>query len=137
MASGKPYVSVPLSRYAAFPSNDHFEKKPIAGLNNVIGTFAQLPTPSGHLSDFYTSPDSYLILPSSAMDNRKNLEQSDRKIVFARWVEFALRLIQMLGAIGLLFCAIVMQNVATYQLWILRVVVRVSKDCISRIKKLT
>jgi len=125
MVSEKPFVSAPLSRYAAFPKNVDFEKSPTS--NRVTEPCAQLPTPSGHLSDFYTSPDSYLILPSNTMGKRKELESSDRKVVFARWLEFALRLVEMLGAIGLLFCAIVLQNVATYQIWILRIVVRISK----------
>lgn len=46
-------------------------------------------------------------------------------IVYTRRVQLALRIITLLGALGSLFCSIVMTNVAATIIWILRVAVRI------------
>lgn len=44
-----------------------------------------------------------------------------KQIITMRWVQFALRLLQLMGAAGLLFCVITLKGVQTAQGWLLRI----------------
>lgn len=127
MGGEKPFISVPISRYAALRAQDDFDQKPVRAVNLQTSINKPLPRPSGHLSDFYTHPDSYLILPTRDMIGNGVFQEVKTKITTVKWVEFSLRSLEMLGAIGFLFCAIVIQNLATYEIWLLRAVVSYRK----------
>jgi len=118
MGGNKPHVSAPVSRYAALRNYNEYPSEPVREKS-----MKQLPRPSGYLSDFYTHPDSYLVLPSSGAVGHNLSTRSKVKFAAVRWTEVSLRSLQMLGAAGLLFCAVVLQNLLTYEQWILRIIV--------------
>ncbi|KAF2136772.1 uncharacterized protein K452DRAFT_117980 [Aplosporella prunicola CBS 121167] len=75
----------------------------------------------GPLVNFNRHPDSYLILPYG----RTNAQPMNPRIVthikWARYVQMAFRVLQLLGAIGLLICVICVNGTQDTEGWILRI----------------
>lgn len=81
--------------------------------------------PDGALLDFNKHPDSYLILPYGKTDAKPMAASVKKSIKTVRWVQFAFRSAQMVGALGLLFCVICIKNTDGGDGYIIRVPVRV------------
>jgi hypothetical protein len=75
----------------------------------------------GPLIDFNKHPDSYLILPYG---NTKTKPMSPKTKVFidiARWIQFGLRILTLLGAVGVLLCGIFIRGAQATEGYILRI----------------
>jgi len=79
----------------------------------------------GPLIDFNQHPDSFMIV-SYGQNEHESLPPGTKKtVVVTRWVQFGLRLLQLIGALGLLFCVICVKGAAPAQSWMLRVPVSI------------
>lgn len=74
--------------------------------------------------DFNRHPDSYVIVPSARPNIPPMHPKTKQWITGTRWCLFALRLLQLMGALGALICVIIIRGVDDVQGWILRVPVR-------------
>ena len=101
---------------------------PSADFNPKAVTMAsRMPPPppkkkqEGPLIDFNKHPDSYLILPYG---NTKTKPMSPKTKVFidiARWIQFGLRILTLLGAVGVLLCGIFIRGAQATEGYILRI----------------
>jgi len=125
MGASAPYLyeSRPAS---GLPSNDFNPRAYTQGYAaSVAASSKSRPKSMGPLIDFNQHPDSYMIV-SYGQDNHEPLPNGTKKtIVVTRWVQFGLRLLQLLGAVGLLFCVICVKGAAPTQSWMLRVPVSI------------
>ena len=77
--------------------------------------------PEGPLIDFNKHPDSFLILPYGNT-NAKPMSPKTRFIIdVARWTQFGLRIITILGAVGVLLCGIFIRGAQDTEGYIMRI----------------
>lgn len=83
---------------------------------------SQQPKQDGPLIDFNKHPDSYMIVASGQNDDHKPMAPNTKKIVVTiRWVQFGLRIVQALGAMGLLVSTICLTKTAGAATYLLRI----------------
>ncbi|KAG9382383.1 hypothetical protein A1F94_006304 [Pyrenophora tritici-repentis] len=75
----------------------------------------------GPLIDFNQHPDSYLVLPYGKTDAKPMTNKIKTFINIARWTQFALRLLTLCGAVGVLLCGIFIQGAQDSEGYIMRV----------------
>lgn len=125
-AGHAPYLYDPPSRrQIAYPYSD-FDPKAVTRASWISAAESTMSKPKqeGPLIDFNRHPDSYMVVTPHAP--REPLPPNTKKKVVAwRWVQFGLRISQLLGAIGLLLCVIFVRNTETAQGWIMRVPVSI------------
>lgn len=125
-AGHAPYLYDPPSRrQIAYPYSD-FDPKAVTRASWISAAESTMSKPKqeGPLIDFNRHPDSYMVVTPHAP--REPLPPNTKKKVVAwRWVQFGLRVSQLLGAIGLLLCVIFVRNTETAQGWIMRVPVSI------------
>lgn len=116
-----PYLYDPPSRRRqADPSYD-FDPKAVSRASWST-TVTEKPKQNGPLIDFNKHPDSYMIIPYGGGDNLPPFPSGTKKtIVVTRWIQFALRILQLVGALGLLVCVICLRGIANVESWIMRV----------------
>ncbi|OAG01123.1 uncharacterized protein CC84DRAFT_1168269 [Paraphaeosphaeria sporulosa] len=106
--------------YDAPSERDSFNPK-------AVTIASRLPPPSpkrkpeGPLINFNRHPDSYVVLPygntgATPMDPRVKVV-----IKVVRWIQFALRICTLLGAVGALLCAIFIKGAQDTESWIMRI----------------
>lgn len=83
------------------------------------------PTPSkkpeGPLLNFNKHPDSYLVLPYGKTDAKPMNPKVKDVIKVVRWIQFGLRLVNLLGAIGVLLCGIFIKGAQTLENYIMKI----------------
>ncbi|KAH8424796.1 uncharacterized protein LDX57_002539 [Aspergillus melleus] len=79
------------------------------------------PQPKGPLVNFNRHPDSYNNIPDGKSRWTPMSRKTKPRIILARKVQLGLRVLMLLGALGSLFCAIVIKNAAVSVIWIVRV----------------
>ncbi|KAL8688338.1 MAG: hypothetical protein Q9218_005731 [Villophora microphyllina] len=90
---------------------------------------ASLPTPprpkqEGPLIDakeFNRHPDSYFVVPYGNLNWKPMSPRTRKKVQYTRQVQLFLRICQLLGALGLLFCVICIKGTKDTEGWIIRV----------------
>ncbi|KAL3489840.1 hypothetical protein BJX62DRAFT_147738 [Aspergillus germanicus] len=82
---------------------------------------APKPKPKGPLVNFNRHPDSYSNLPDGRSRWTPMSPRTKGKVFYGRRVQLGLRVLALIGALGSLFCAIVIKGVATSIIWIVRV----------------
>jgi hypothetical protein len=104
-----------------------------SGFNPKSVTMAsRLPPPApkkkqdGPLIDFNRHPDSYLILPYGTRDVKPMGKRTKAYIKIVRWVQLALRVFTLLGAVGVLLCGIFIRGAADTEGYIMRIPVRMT-----------
>ncbi|KAL1305392.1 hypothetical protein AAFC00_002283 [Neodothiora populina] len=121
MGISPPYMYKPPSHQgSAFDPSYDFDPKAVT---RASWTSVSSPKPkqSGPLINFNKHPDSYVILPYGTND-APPLSPSTRKwIVSIRWVQFGLRIVQLIGALGLLACVICIRSISDSLSWIMRI----------------
>ena len=80
----------------------------------------------GPLIDFNQHPDSYLVLPYGNTNAKPMTNRIKIFINIARWTQFALRLLTLCGAVGVLLCGIFIQGAQDSEGYIMRVPVSFS-----------
>ncbi|KAL2820413.1 hypothetical protein BJX63DRAFT_380744 [Aspergillus granulosus] len=82
---------------------------------------APKPRPRGPLVNLNRHPDSYSNLPDGRSRWTPMSPRTKGKVFYGRRVQLGLRVLALIGALGSLFCAIVIKGVATSIIWIVRV----------------
>jgi len=78
----------------------------------------------GPLVNFNRHPDSYLVLPYGKT-NAKPMSPKIKTIVkVVRWIQFCLRVFNLLGAVGVLLCGIFIKGAQDTEGYIMRIPVR-------------
>lgn len=75
------------------------------------------------LINFNQHPDSYMIVNNPTTDFKPLPENTKQKLFWTRWVQFGFRVIQEIGAIGLLVGVILLKMASDGPGWIIRVAV--------------
>lgn len=125
-AGDAPYLYDPPSRrQIAYPYSD-FDPKAVTRASWISAAESTMSKPKkeGPLVDFNRHPDSYMVVTPQA-PRAPMPPNTKKKVVAWRWVQFSLRLLQLLGAIGLLLCVIFVRNTETAQGWIMRIPVSI------------
>ncbi|GFF40870.1 hypothetical protein IFM58399_06070 [Aspergillus lentulus] len=79
------------------------------------------PKQKGPYVSFNRHPDSYSNFPDGASRWTPMSPSTKGRVFYGRKVQLGLRVLALLGALGSLFCAIVIKNVAVTIIWIVRV----------------
>ncbi|KAB8278558.1 hypothetical protein BDV30DRAFT_203216 [Aspergillus minisclerotigenes] len=79
------------------------------------------PKPKGPLVNFNRHPDSYCNIPGGKSKWTPMHPNTKNRVIYGRKVQLGLRILQLIGALGSLFCAIVIKNAAAALIWIVRV----------------
>lgn len=123
--SEPPYLyDAPKHRPVSYPYSN-FDPKQVSreSWQRAVESTRPKSTQSGPLIDFNRHPDSYMIVAGTQI-NHKELPSNTKKAVTAvRWTQFSLRIIELLVAMGSLFCAIVLKPTDLTQAWIMRIIV--------------
>ncbi|KAM0712526.1 hypothetical protein Q7P37_011623 [Cladosporium fusiforme] len=118
----QPYLYDPPSRrQIAYPYSD-FDPKAVTRASWISAAESTMSKPKkeGPLIDFNKHPDSFMVVTPQA--SREPMPaNTKKKVTIVRWVQFGLRIIQVVGAIGCLLCVIFVRNTETAQGWIMRV----------------
>jgi len=79
----------------------------------------------GPLIDFNAHPDSfsYMIVPTQTIEHTPLPANAAKNIIWTRWVQFGLRIVQELGALGILVCVICLKMKSDAVAWMIRVAV--------------
>jgi hypothetical protein len=80
--------------------------------------------PTGPLIDFNQHPDSFLVLPYGNTKAKPMSTKTKLLINTARWTQFGLRIVTVLGAVGVLLCSIFIRGAQDTEGYILRIPVR-------------
>ena len=75
----------------------------------------------GPLVSFNQHPDSYLMLPYGRTDDKPMNSSMKLWIKIVRWIQLFLRVCSLLGAVGLLLCAIFIRGVQDTEGWIMKI----------------
>lgn len=129
-ANDMPYLYTPTtnrSSQIAYPYSD-FNPKAVtqasyARLAHHNGP--QHKKKEGPLINFNQHPDSYVVFTGSQQDHKPLHKGAKKAIVTTRWVQFALRILQEIVALGLLTCTICITSVDGAQKYLLRIPVSV------------
>ncbi|KKK23947.1 hypothetical protein P175DRAFT_0503054 [Aspergillus ochraceoroseus IBT 24754] len=78
------------------------------------------PKPDGPLINFNRHPDSYSNIPDGKSRWTPMGPRTRTKVFWGRKIQLGLRVLALLGALGSLFCAIVIKNVPSRIIWIVR-----------------
>ena len=118
-----PYLFSPVSQQDRDPAYNFDPKAVTRASYYSIASSTSTPPPKQHgpLIDFNRHPDSYIIVPSARSNLPPMHPNTKQRINTARWLQFSLRLLQLLGALGALVCVIIIRGVNDVQGWILRV----------------
>lgn len=115
MGRWQPYL------YDATPSErDAFNPKAVT-IASRLPPSSPTKTPDGPLINFNRHPDSYLVLPYGRTDAKPMNPRVKLIIKVVRWIQFALRIANLLGAIGVLLCAIFIQGAQDTEGYIMRI----------------
>ncbi|KAL5431471.1 hypothetical protein PMIN07_010613 [Paraphaeosphaeria minitans] len=77
--------------------------------------------PEGPLINFNRHPDSYVVLPYGNTGAKPMNPRVKDVIKVVRWIQFALRICTLLGAVGALLCAIFIKGAQDTEGWIMRI----------------
>ena len=120
--SEPPYLYTPTTRPVSYPYSD-FNPKAATQAAWQRASLASQPKPKqdGPLVDFNKHPDSYMIVQGNQTEWKPLPPNTKKAIVVTRWVQFALRVVQCIGALGLLVCVICIKGMETAVGWLVRV----------------
>ncbi|KAF2089579.1 hypothetical protein K490DRAFT_55172 [Saccharata proteae CBS 121410] len=79
------------------------------------------PKQDGPLINFNRHPDSWLILPYEPTEAKPVKNRTKGLIKGTRWTQFGFRVLQLIGAVGMLICVICIHGTQDTEGWILRI----------------
>lgn len=120
MGNGQPYLYNPPARYSAIDPYNGFNPKSVTMATNIPPPPPK-PKPQGPLLDFNQHPDSHLILPGRQFEPAPMSPSTKSRINWTRRTQLCLRVIQLLGAIGILVCVICIRGSTNVQSMIIRI----------------
>ena len=80
----------------------------------------------GPLINFNAHPDSYMIVPGKNVSHRTMSKYTKTTVKALRWTQLSFRILEEIGAIGLLICVICLRKMEVSMSWIIRIAVRQS-----------
>ncbi|KAF1345087.1 hypothetical protein BDV97DRAFT_302614, partial [Delphinella strobiligena] len=86
------------------------------------------PKQNGPYLNFNRHPDSYVVVPQYTTNIPVLPKRTKKTIITTRWIQFALRVVQLIAALGMLVCVICIEGVSDVQSWLLRL--PVAWDCV-------
>lgn len=123
-AYGYGYANQPQSMADIDPSQPIFDPKAITRASRMPPSPPK-KKPTGPLIDFNKHPDSFLVLPYGNTKAKPMTLKTKLFINIARWTQFGLRIITLLGAVGVLLCGIFIRGVQNTEGYIMRIPVSV------------
>lgn len=79
------------------------------------------PRKEGPLIDFNKHPDSYMIVPYRPTYVSPMPASTKTQVVVVRWIQFAFRMMQLIGAVGLLVLVICIRGTSDTQGWMIKI----------------
>lgn len=106
----------------AYPYS-HFNPKAVSEASYAAVSTATLPRPqhNGPLINFNQHPDSYMIVTGQNVDFQPMSANTKKTVTILRWVQFALRVLEELGALGLLVATICIRGTQGAVTYLLRI----------------
>lgn len=120
MGVEQPYLYDAPARYSALDPYNGFDPKPVSRAS-LLPPPPPKPKQDRPLLDFNRHPDSYLILPYGQTDAKPMDPRTKNQIKYVRWVQLSFRVLQLIGAIGMLICVICIQGTQDTEGWVLRI----------------
>ena len=120
MGGGQPYLYDPPKRYSAVDPYDGFNPKAVTMASRQPPPPPK-PKPEGPLININRHPDSYLIVPYGNTNAKPMSPRTKANIKWARWIQLFFRVLQLLGAIGMLICVICIRGTQSTEGWIIRI----------------
>lgn len=124
--SDQPYIYEPQNRRIAYPYSD-FNPKAVTEASYQRLAAQQSPDKKkgkdGPLINFNQHPDSYMIVAGQNVNYKPMSPNTKKKVTALRWIQFALRIIEEIGALGILTCVICIKGMVTSMAWITRIAV--------------
>lgn len=122
--SDQPYIYMP--QRTVYPYSG-FNPKAVtqAEYKKVQDEKKEKSKPEGPLINFNAHPDSYMIVGAKQPRYTPMPARTKTEVTVIRWIQFALRVIEELGALGMLVCVICIQDVELSLVWIMRLAVRI------------
>lgn len=121
MASSSPFPYTRASRHAS-PLRPAYNFDPKAVSRASWSSVASpKPKQNGPLLNYNRHPDSYFIVPSRFSHIPALPSRTKKRIITSRWIQFGLRISQLVVALGLLTCVICLRGINDVQSWILRI----------------
>lgn len=123
MGRWQPYLYTAPELQSMNDPRDNFNPKAVTMASRTPPSPAK-EKQDGPLVNFNQHPDSYLILPYGKTDAKPMSRKTKLWIKIARWTQLFLRVCSLLGAVGLLLCAIFIKGAQDTEGWIMRIPVR-------------
>lgn len=117
----QPYMYEPPQRFSATSDTLYgFDPKAVTKASRMPPKKPPPKKQDGPLMDFNRHPDSYLVTPYQS--NARPFNPRTKVVIkWVRWGQLAVRILQLIGAIGLLICVICIKGTQDTEGWIIRV----------------
>ncbi|EQL38127.1 hypothetical protein BDFG_00507 [Blastomyces dermatitidis ATCC 26199] len=76
---------------------------------------------NGPLVNFNKHPDSYVMIPNGKINKKTMSPKTKSRVKYTRIFQLVLRVCALIGALGVLFCVICINNIAGAAVWMIRV----------------
>ncbi|KAI9718543.1 MAG: hypothetical protein M1812_003994 [Candelaria pacifica] len=115
-----PFLYDPPTKQHSSPYGGGFNPKVVSQAS--LSPTKPRPKQEAPLVNFNKHPDSYLILPYGNTTARPMSPNTKKKIKYTRWIQLGLRLLELLGTLGLLVCVICLKGMQSTVGWVTRIV---------------
>ena len=132
-ASNLPYLYQPTSQQITYPYSD-FNPKAVSEASYARSLAASQPRPKreGPLINFNQHPDSYVVVGGTQVAHKPLPASTKTAVLSTRWVQFGLRLVQEIVALGLLAATICITGTDGAESILLRIPVRHCKGSLDK-----
>jgi hypothetical protein len=129
--SSQPYLYDAPSRNSAFPYNDfnpraatqaHYQ----AEIDRAERSRMRQLQEGKPLINFNAHPDSFMVVQAQQPDHEDMPPNTKRNIVWARWFQLFMRVVQEIAALGILVCVICLKMKNDGPGWMIRIAVRLA-----------
>ena len=120
--SNPPYLYTPERTVYPYSS---FNPKAVteASIKKAEDSKRARPKQDGPLINFNAHPDSYMIVAGQNANYKPMPARTKKEVTIVRWVQFALRILEEICALGLLVCVVCLRGMEVSLSWIMRIAV--------------
>ncbi|KAF2768214.1 hypothetical protein EJ03DRAFT_375431 [Teratosphaeria nubilosa] len=124
--SDQPYMYDPPARRGIAYPYSNFNPKAVthasyARLSQLSTNTSHTTKKQGPLINFNQHPDSYVVVAGNQTEHKPLPPHTKKAVVSVRWVTFGFRILQEIGAIGLLVCVICIRGTSGGETYLLRI----------------
>ena len=119
--SSQPYIYTP--QRTVYPYSQ-YNPRAVTQQHEKDANAKPKPKQDGPLVNFNQHPDSYEMGLQRKSNCKPMPARTKKEVTVIRWMQFALRIIEEIGALGLLVCVICLRNMEPSVGWIVRISVR-------------